>query len=81
MGIKFRFPSRPADFPIVAEQQRPADDEHTPGQTGEKGVVVSDAKPDFEEEVVNKDFQHGVQVAQAVTQVWTKQHLIAAYVL
>jgi len=30
---------------------------------------------------VDERFQHGVQMAQAMTQVWTRNHLILAFVL
>jgi len=36
---------------------------------------------DSTDEAVTKEFQHGVQAAQAMTQVWERKHLVAAYIL
>jgi hypothetical protein len=77
--LKFRSPSRPAEAPVV-DDERPQDGENV-AQVSEKNDTVVDTKSDSDDEFVNKDFQHGVQAAQAMTQVWTLQHLIIAYVL
>jgi hypothetical protein len=36
---------------------------------------------DSDDELVHRDAQAGVQKMEATTQVWTKKHLIAAYVM
>ena len=36
---------------------------------------------DSDDELVHRDAQAGVQKMEATTQVWTKNHLIAAYVM
>jgi hypothetical protein len=40
-----------------------------------------DEAPLEKDETINKDFQAGVQAVEATTLVWSKRHLVAAYVL
>jgi len=42
---------------------------------------VSAQDTDSDDELVHKDAQAGVQKMEATTQVWSKKHLIAAYVM
>ena len=43
----------------------------------ERSVAVADS----DSEIVSQDAQVGVQKMEATTQVWTRQHLIIAYVM
>jgi len=45
-----------------------------------KEAITSTAS-DTESEVVDSDFQHGVQSAQAINQIWTRNDLLIAYAL
>ncbi|KAJ8069565.1 hypothetical protein OCU04_000006 [Sclerotinia nivalis] len=66
----------PNEVPVAEEpaQTSSADEEKVPATTA-NALQVND---DF---ITNKEFQHGVQAAEAITQMWTKNHLILAYVL
>jgi hypothetical protein len=80
--MKFRLPLKPDEVPV--EEKRHEDDEaKTVPHSAFKEAVTSNIKQadDDKSDVVNPEFQHGVQSAQAMTQVWSKQHLIMAYVL
>jgi len=54
-----------ADLPQNADEKSP----------GTVATVTTESK------VVDPNFQHGVQEAQATTQLWSLKHLILAYVL
>ncbi|KAL2852541.1 hypothetical protein BJY01DRAFT_232579 [Aspergillus pseudoustus] len=79
--MTFRLPHKRDELPINASNQRPIDHE----APSEKGVgsqpAEVDPKEDNQSDVVNADFQHGVQAAQAMTQVWSFSHIVAAYIL
>lgn len=88
MGLKFRgligAKSIGSDVPVVQEKQQDA--EGTPGGVVDKeldptlraaGTTASSGSSNDEK----KDLQFGVQVAEATLQVWTKEHLILAYLL
>ena len=53
---------------------------HRPGSK-EFGVSTDVHSEDDEKAAVTKEFQHGVQAAEAMTQVWETKHLITAYIL
>lgn len=81
--MRFRLPIKPDEIP-VDEKQQPNDDEaNVTPQSASKEAATSraDQVDDDKSDVVNPEFQHGVQSAQAMTQVWSKQHLILAYVM
>ncbi|GMG03760.1 unnamed protein product [Aspergillus oryzae] len=81
--MRFRLPIKPDEIP-VDEKQQPNDDEaNVTPQSASKEAATSraDQVDDDKSDVVNPEFQHGVQSAQAMTQVWSKQHLILAYVI
>jgi len=42
---------------------------------------VSAQDTDSDDEIVHRDAQAGVQKMEATTQVWSRKHLIAAYVM
>lgn len=64
-----------ADQPIVEDiTPRDINDKEATG-------VVQDSKSDTESEAVDTTAQHGVQKAEATTQVWSRSHLIMAYIL
>ncbi|KAI1842512.1 hypothetical protein JX265_012676 [Neoarthrinium moseri] len=87
MGLKFRGgllgpKNTGSEVPVVSEKQNdaegqlPQDKETYPGvNTAATFASASDSDDE------KKDMQFGVQVAEATLQVWTKEHLIAAYVL
>lgn len=88
MGLKFRGgliglkPSR-FDKPEIAEKG--SDPEHQSPPT-DGGVKEADVGVDPRSSADNsvgetKELQFGVQAAEATLQVWTKNHLIAAYIL
>lgn len=92
MGLRFRGgllgPKNTANnVPIVAEKSDDAEGQLRHGDDGEKGIeptVTPDTKtgPFIETPIDEKrELQFGVQAAEATLQVWTKEHLIAAYVL
>ncbi|KAE8363116.1 major facilitator superfamily domain-containing protein [Aspergillus caelatus] len=81
--MKFRLPIKPDEIP-VDEKRHPDDDEaNVAPQSASKETATStvDQADDDKSDLVNPEFQHGVQSAQAMTQVWSKQHLILAYVM
>lgn len=77
--MKFRLPSLvPAPAPIVEDEEgkRSPIDEKVPGHDEKSstrdGEVTVDEHPEF---------QHGVKSVEASNQVWSKTHLILAYIL
>lgn len=92
MGIKFRGLIGPksagASAPVVQEKQHDAEGQQpgadkelndpTINPAGHTGSSVTSDEAATEDK---KEMQFGVQVAEATLQVWTKEHLIAAYVL
>lgn len=80
--MRLRIPnlSRPNEVPIVVETNTGSDVEVAGAhETNEKDNTQVHSKS--EEDLVTPGFQHGVQAAQAINQVWTRQHLIAAYII
>lgn len=47
----------------------------------EAGVITTSHPTDSDEVSIDSDLQAGVKEMEAITTVWTKSHLIAAYVL
>lgn len=88
MGLKFRGgiigpKNTGANVPVVSEKPHDAenpqvgtDKEASPNVNG-AGAAGSEQSSVDEQ----KELQFGVQVAEATLQVWTKQHLIAAYIM
>ena len=83
--MRLRIPnlvSRPNEVPIVAETATGSDVEVTGAQEmNEKTGPQTQVTSKFEDEGVSPEVQHGVQVAQAINQVWSREHLIAAYII
>lgn len=83
--MRLRIPnlvSHPNEVPVVAETATGSDVEVTGAQeTNEKDVPRTQVTSKPEEDAVSPEVQHGVQVAQAINQVWSREHLIAAYIM
>ncbi|CAI4215650.1 unnamed protein product [Parascedosporium putredinis] len=85
MGIKFRGLIGPklagSDIPEVVGKQNDTEARST-GISGEKAsdqvFNATEASETSDDE--KRDLQFGVQAAEATLQVWTRQHLIAAYI-
>lgn len=91
MGLKFRggvlgLKSTGADAPVapvIKEKQTDAEgQQYGADKEMDQNVTPTDAN-DSSANSVNekKELQFGVQAAEATLQVWTKEHLIAAYIL
>lgn len=92
MGIKFRGLIGPkiagTSSPAVQEKQNDAEGQRQPStgkELNDPAVNAADRtgsslNSDEAATEEKKDLQFGVQVAEATLQVWTKEHLIAAYV-
>ncbi|KAL2821779.1 hypothetical protein BDW59DRAFT_164118 [Aspergillus cavernicola] len=78
--MRFRLPYKRDELP-VDENQRPADNEAPAEKRADSRPAEVDSKEDGHGDLVNPEFQHGVQAAQAMTQVWSFSHIVAAYVL
>lgn len=79
--MRFRLPYKHDELPVDENIQRPADNEAPREKGAEPRPEELDITDDSESDVVNKDFQRGVQAAQAMTQVWSFSHIAMAYVL
>ncbi|KAF9885567.1 hypothetical protein FE257_012773 [Aspergillus nanangensis] len=80
--MRFRFPHLKPDEVPVHEDVHVSDNEASRAEHGEKtGYTNEHSSEDDASDVVNPEYQHGVQSAQAMTQVWTTKHLVAAYVV
>ncbi|KAL4907388.1 hypothetical protein BDW74DRAFT_149064 [Aspergillus multicolor] len=79
--MRFRLPYKRDELPVDINSQRPSDNE----AITEKGAEALPAEVNNEKQsqgdIVNSEFQHGVQAAQAMTQVWSFSHIVAAYIL
>lgn len=92
MGLKFRgligSKNSITNAPVVAEKQNDAEGQQQ-GQHGgpfdkelDPTVNAAGTTTSLEDSVEEKkELQFGVQAAEATLQVWTKEHLIAAYIL
>lgn len=83
--MRLRIPnlvSQPNEVPIVAETATGSDVEVNGAQEmNEKTGTQTQVTSKFEDEGVSPEVQHGVQIAQAINQVWSREHLIAAYII
>ena len=83
--MRLRIPnlvSRPNEVPVVAETATGSDVEVAGAQEmNEKSGAQTQVNSKFDDEGVSPEVQHGVQVAQAINQVWSREHLIAAYII
>ncbi|EAU31749.1 conserved hypothetical protein [Aspergillus terreus NIH2624] len=80
--MRFRVPHlKPNEVPVTEERQTQTDAEGLQYEDDRKGAPTANATDDDGSEIVNSKFQHGVQSAQAMTQVWSMSHLIAAYII
>jgi hypothetical protein len=83
--MRLRIPnlvSRPNEVPVVADAA-PGSDVEVAGtqELNEKNGPQTQVNSKSEDEGVSPEVQHGVQVAQAINQVWSREHLIAAYIV
>jgi hypothetical protein len=83
--MRLRIPnlvSRPNEVPVVADTA-PGSDVEVAGtqELNEKNGPRTQVNSKSEDEGVSPEVQHGVQVAQAINQVWSREHLIAAYII
>lgn len=83
--MRLRIPnlvSRPNEVPVVAETASGSDVEVAGSQEmNEKDGPQAQVNAKFEDDGVSPEVQHGVRVAQAINQVWSREHLIAAYII
>lgn len=82
--MRFRLPLKRDEMPVAEVRHRPVDaEEQRDGLDASKEArtVGAVAMDDSSSDLVNAEFQRGVQAAQAMTQVWSRQHLITAYLL
>lgn len=83
--MRLRIPnlvSQPNEVPVVAETATGSDVEVTGAQeTNEKDVPRTQITSKPEENGAFPEVQHGVQIAQAINRVWSREHLIAAYII
>jgi hypothetical protein len=79
--MRFRLPLKRDELPVDESNQRPVDHEAPAEKVVGSQPVEVDPKENGQDDVVNAEFQHGVQAAQAMTQVWSFSHIVAAYVL
>ncbi|KAL4779567.1 major facilitator superfamily domain-containing protein [Aspergillus varians] len=79
--MRFRLPYKHDELPVDENSQRPADNEAPTEKGAESLPAEVEPKEGKEGDLVNPDFQHGVQAVQAMTQVWSFSHIVAAYVL
>jgi len=56
-------------------------DDQTPSSSQDTKKAITSTASDSESEVVDTEFQHGVQSAQAMNQIWTRNDLIITYAL
>lgn len=83
--MRLRIPnlvSRPNEVPVVAETATGSDVEVAGTQEmNEKNEPRTHVISKLEEDGVSSEVQHGVQIAQAINQVWSREHLVAAYII
>ncbi|KAG9952347.1 MFS general substrate transporter, partial [Aureobasidium melanogenum] len=83
--MRLRIPnlvSRPNEVPVVAETATGSDVEVAGTQKmNEKNEPRTHVISKLEEDGVSPEVQHGVQIAQAINQVWSREHLVAAYII
>ncbi|KAH0035365.1 MFS general substrate transporter, partial [Aureobasidium melanogenum] len=83
--MKLRIPnllSQPNEVPVMAETATGSDLEVTGAQEiNGKNEPRTQVTGKLEEDGVSPEVQHGVQIAQAINQVWSREHLIAAYII
>ena len=69
-------------FPKILPDRNDVSNTETQSEEIGKGdVQVHGSQSDSDDESVNKDAQAGVQKIEATTSVWSKTHLILAYIL
>ena len=81
--MKRLFNANPVEVPqVIEENARPSDSEggHV-NEFHEKGPRADEKTPGSDSEVLDEKLQYGVQSAKAINQVWTKNQLIAVYIL
>ncbi|KAL1850630.1 hypothetical protein Plec18167_007917 [Paecilomyces lecythidis] len=83
--MKLRLHLRSNEVPVAETEKAPRTDaEHTGLDSKEPATATNipfETNEQIKEDAVTKEFQHGVQSAQAVIKIWTKKHLILAYAM
>jgi hypothetical protein len=75
--MRFNMPWSSKDRPVV-DEPAPQDAENV---AGNKETFTSEKHETDSTEEPNVEYQHGDEAIRAMTQVWTKKHLIIAYIL
>ena len=73
-----RFLDRFRDVPVA---EKTPDEQEKIRNDKEAGVITTTNPTDSDDETIDPDLQAGVRDMEAITTVWPKTHLIAAYVL
>lgn len=83
--MRLRIPnlvSQPNEVPVAAETATGSDKEVTGAQEmNEKNEPCTQVTSKLEDDGVFPEVQHGVQIAQAINQIWSREHLVAAYII
>ncbi|KAL4971673.1 major facilitator superfamily domain-containing protein [Aspergillus desertorum] len=79
--MRFRLPYKRDELPVDENNQQRADNEAFAEKRAESQPAEVGVKEQKQDDIVNPEFQHGVQAAQAMTQVWLFSHIIVAYIL
>lgn len=84
--MKWKLHLSPNEMPVAETETVPRSDVEkididSKGQPDATNEIPLDTIEKPKEEVITKEFQHGVQSAQAVIQIWSTKHLILAYIL
>ncbi|ORX98679.1 major facilitator superfamily domain-containing protein [Clohesyomyces aquaticus] len=73
------FNKTPVDIPIAVQHPEDVSDNGKKLEAGD--VSVQHHHTDSDSETISSDAQNGVKAIEAATTVWSKSHLIAAYIL
>lgn len=76
--MRFRLPGLVNSKPVV-EEHTPQDAENTLAELKEQNV--DEKQVTTPEDDSDTEYQHGDQAIRAMTQIWTRKHLIIAYLL
>jgi hypothetical protein len=81
-NMRTRFHLWSQETPVADKSKTTSDTEATgPLDATKVGTTTAGDADKDDDVVIDSQVQHGVKSAQAVTQVWTKRHLMVAYVL
>lgn len=90
--MRFRIPFRPFEIALSDKPEKTDDEAPTTDKTDDRKEIEPTVVGSEEKEVkittyptstsiISEDVQYGVQSAEAVNAVWTKQQLLWAYIL